>query len=797
MSAPTLNSIEGNNTVAPILSPVRKWGMLVVLSLALAIIILDTTILNVALSSIIQDLKTNIQNIQWVITGYSLTLAALTITGGRMGDIFGRKKMFLLGAILFAIGSFLASISTNVATLIVGESIIEGIGAALMMPATASLLVANFAGRERAIAFGIWGGIAGAAAALGPILGGYLATSYDWRWGFRINLFVVAALLISSFLIPESRDRKEKAEIDWLGVVLSATGMLSFAYGVIESTRYGWWTAKETFVAFGQRITLPWDLSVVPFFIIIGVAILTAFLLWESAHERRGHTPLVSPSIFKNRTFSSGVATTAIMALGQTGLIFALPIFLQSVRGLDAYHTGLALLPMSLALLIVAPLSAALSKKISAKFLIVLGLLVNVIAYVVLYGAMSVETTITDLIPGLTIFGIGMGLVMSQINNFTLSAVEVHQAGEASGINNTLRQIGSTLGSTIIGTILVGSLGANLLTGLTDSTNIPDPLKPQIAEALATQSSAIEFGGGAQLNGDLPNEVVTEIVAIGHQATTDSVKETLLYGGAFALAGFLVGLFFLPNKKKESRQPEPVAAPAALTPPPSPLPTYQLDTTMIADLITTDSALQAAGKPGLGTSVRALLDSATLGTLLVDHRLTWARRLWDNGLAAAAGFTDFVSYAKSVPAVPSHLLADDAEFPYLVFVERRLSVEKTCQVLGITIKNNPGVPGPVSLQQGGESYWTRLNHGQRYLGQPVNEVLKNAGVTGANISEGLALFMLSPKIVREQYLDLPASTYDGVENNTACLGTWHQTTQIRWRWADHADPRCGTVSKKV
>jgi len=231
----------------PPISPARKWTTLIVLSLALAIIIIDTTLLNVSLSSIIRDLHTDIQSIQWVISAYSLTLAALTITGGRLGDLFGRKRMFVLGAIIFAIGSFIASISQNVPQMIIGESIIEGIGAALMMPATSSLLIATFQGRERAIAFGIWGGIAAAAAALGPILGGYLATYYSWRWGFRINVVVALILFIGSFIIKDSRDLEEKPTIDWTGVLLSALGLVLFVFGIIESSQYGFWHATAPF----------------------------------------------------------------------------------------------------------------------------------------------------------------------------------------------------------------------------------------------------------------------------------------------------------------------------------------------------------------------------------------------------------------------------------------------------------------------------------------------------------------------------------------------------------------------
>src|SRR3954467_14546082 len=195
-------------------SGLRKWGTLLVLSLALAIIIIDTTLLNVSLETLIRELHTTLQSLQWVISAYSLTLAALTVTGGRLGDLFGRRRMFRLGAFLFAVGSFLASISHSIPMLILGESIIEGIGAAMMMPATASLLVAKYRGHDRALAFGVWGGIAAAAAVVGPILGGYLTTHYSWRWGFRINVFVVALLLLGSVIIGEEPPRRQR-KIDY------------------------------------------------------------------------------------------------------------------------------------------------------------------------------------------------------------------------------------------------------------------------------------------------------------------------------------------------------------------------------------------------------------------------------------------------------------------------------------------------------------------------------------------------------------------------------------------------------
>src|SRR5581483_1789000 len=398
------------------LSKARKIGIVIALSLALFIIVLDTTLLNVLLATIIREFKTDIQSIQWVITAYSLTLAALTITGGRFGDLFGRKKMFVLGAIIFAIGSFITSISTNIPTMIMGESIIEGIGAALMMPATASLLTSNFRGHERAVAFGVWGGIAGAASALGPVIGGFLATNYSWRWGFRINVFIAILLCIGSFIIPESRDREEKPSLDWVGVVLCGLGLLLFVFGVIESSTYGWWTSTDPFFLGNNAYQFPLGLSIVPFSIFFGLLIVVLFILWEINKEKLGETPLVSMKLFKNRQYASGILTSTVMSLSMSGIIFSIPVFLQSVRNYTALQTGESLLPLSLVLLVVAPVGAALSKKTSPKLLIQLGLFINIISMIVLHFSLNVDSTTWSLAPGLALFGMGMGLVFSQIN---------------------------------------------------------------------------------------------------------------------------------------------------------------------------------------------------------------------------------------------------------------------------------------------------------------------------------------------------------------------------------------------
>jgi len=539
---------------------IRKWIPLIVLSLALLIIILDTTILNVSLRTIIGDLGTTIQKIQWVITAYSLMLAALTVTGGRLGDIFGRKRMFVLGAIIFAIGSFITSISNSVGMMIVGEAIIEGIGAALMTPATSSLLVSNYSGRDRQIAFGIWGGIAAGGAALGPVIGGWLTTFYSWRWAFRINVFVAAILVGASFLLKESQDNQEKPQIDFMGIVLSVVSLFLIVFGFIEASTYGWIHAKATFMIGSLALNFPGNISVVVFSIFLGLIFMYLFVLWERRRERQYKTPLVSLAIFKNSQFTLGATIVAILSLGQAGLSFALPVFYQSVKGVDAFETGLLMLPMSIMLLISSPTSAYLSKFFTPKRIMQTGLILDVLGFITIALGIQTGSSVWALAPGLVLFGIGMGFLFSQASNMTMSAVSVQQSGEASGVNSTLRLLGSTLGSAVLGSILLSTLATNLVSGVQASAVIPEASKPAISQLVDSQTSNIEFGSGVQVSSSqsVSPEVTTAIKSISESATVKASHVTIYTGVFFMLIAFILS-FWLPNNKNVETQKSPAA----------------------------------------------------------------------------------------------------------------------------------------------------------------------------------------------------------------------------------------------
>ncbi|GAB4145805.1 MAG: MFS transporter [Patescibacteria group bacterium] len=531
----------------------KKWASLFILALGLAIVVIDGTVLNVSISSIVKDLNTDLQSIQWAITTYSLIIASLTIFGGRLGDFFGRRLAFVVGALIFAVGSLITAFSKDVNMLILGWSVVEGIGAALMVPASSSLLVSNFEGKERGQAFGIYGATAGIASAIGPILGGYLTSTYSWRWAFGINVFVVLALVAGSVIIKGYRETNKKVNLDIPGVVLSAVGLGSLTYGLIESSTYGWFSAKKPFEFNGANYDLA-GLSVTVYTVLIGIILLAALVWWELREERLGRSPLINMSIFKNRQFSAGIAVIAAVFAGFTGIItFGVVLYYQSVLGLGAFDSGIGLIPLSLALMVTAPISAKLANKFGVKPVIQVGLVLAVVASAVLYYSLKIGATRIDIAPALALFGVGFGLLVSQLTNAILSSVPVSQAGEASGINGTIREVGRTFGTAIIGAVFLSVFSSSIATNLSNDTKIPDQVKTSILAKVDAGETGLNSSPDNQNSVKLPAAVQTAITDEFHQSTVDASRQAIIYTGLFVLLA--LGLsFFLPkssNAKKD------------------------------------------------------------------------------------------------------------------------------------------------------------------------------------------------------------------------------------------------------
>ena len=432
----------------------RRWIALVILSTSLFIIVLDNTILNVAVPTIIRQFHTQVSSMQWVISGYSLVFASLLISFGRLGDIYGRRRLFFLGAGLFGVGSLVASLSQSVVQLFIGESLLEGIGAAMMLPATLAILSTTFTGRERGIAFAVWGSVAGGAGALGPWVGGILTTNYSWRWAFRVNVIIAPLAIIAGVVyVRESKDDRARG-LDPLGVLTVTVGLLALVFGIIEAARYGWWRpiGNQTFGSWNW----PFDgVSIVPISLAIAVLMLAAFTRLELVRTRSGKPVVFDFSDLSHRGFRYGLINTAVLAMGEFGAFFVLPLFLQSGRHLSAVRTGTWLLPAGVMAFIGGGIGGRLSRRFGPKYVITIGLTAEAIGIFLYVAAFSSSTTFLALLPGLMLHGIGIGFATSQLTNVVLSDIPPHKAGSASGAAGMVRQVGTALGIALIGAIFV------------------------------------------------------------------------------------------------------------------------------------------------------------------------------------------------------------------------------------------------------------------------------------------------------------------------------------------------------
>jgi EmrB/QacA subfamily drug resistance transporter len=413
-----------------------KWGVLAIISMAVFIMVIDTTIMNVSISALVVDLNTDVPTIQAIIAIYALTMASFMLIGGKLQDVLGRKKAFLIGVGIYGVGTFTASMSWNAGVLLIGWAILEGLGAILMMPATTTFLTSTYRGRDRAVAFGMWGGIGAAGAAFGPILGGYLTTFYSWRWAFRIELLVVVVILLMSYLLTESRPTLKWRDLDVIGTILSFAGLFAIVIGILLLRNYLYWQYISTFIG-------------------AGLLLMGVFFLWQKRRKTKGLVPLVDVGIFRNRRFVLGNTIGTLQNLTLAGFFFIIPVFFQQVTGITAFETGLYLLPISIAIFVFSIAGSRLAAYLTTKHLIMIGLLLGMAGSFMLRGIFGIDTTAADFIPGSVVFGIGIGIVLSQVTNLTLSAVPDEHATDAAGVLNTLRQLGTSLGTALIGVILI------------------------------------------------------------------------------------------------------------------------------------------------------------------------------------------------------------------------------------------------------------------------------------------------------------------------------------------------------
>lgn len=446
----------------------RRWIALIILSLSLTLIVIDSTIVNIAFPTIRATFGASYADAEWVNSIYSLVFGAALITWGKLGDQFGRRNIFIAGALTFVIASAGVGYANSIG-MVVAFRALQGMGGAMMSPSTLSIISSTFKGRERGIAFGIWGATAGIAAVLGPILGGWLIeygtgiTAEPWRLAFLINIPIgMIAIAGSFYAIREVLDKRIKHSIDWLGILLASLALGSFVFGAIEGQNYGWLEAKKVFTLGPISYpNLPADAAVaagtpsfIPFVFAFGAVMLVLFILREVRLERSGGEPLFEFGLLKYRSYRYGLLTVSIVALGEFGVILVLSIYYQLAKGLGAFETGLQLIPLSLAMLVTAPTAGLFSSRFGAKWVVTVGMALEAIALfwisrVILDPNASLQLPL--IVYGA---GLGLGLAIAQLANVVLSDIPANKAGAASGANNTLRQLGASLGIAIIGAVL-------------------------------------------------------------------------------------------------------------------------------------------------------------------------------------------------------------------------------------------------------------------------------------------------------------------------------------------------------
>ena len=528
----------------------RRWVTLAVVVVAALIVVLDNSVLTVAIPTILRDFHTTLPAVEWVITGYALTFASLLIIGGRLADVFGERRIFVIGAALFGGGSLLAALSWNVPSLIVGEAIIEGIGASMMLPTTLSIISTTFHGRERATAFGAWGATVGAGAALGPVVGGFLTTNYTWRWAFGINV-IVAPLAIVGALVFVRRDRPttHRVSIDVPGACLVATGLFLFVFALSQGARYGWFRPLGRFDIAGTTVWPDVGVSFIPVVMLVAIGVLCAFYKLERWKERHDRSPLFEFGQLRHRGFRYGLVTTSVLAMGQMGMFFVLPVFLQDAKHLTAETNGFWMLPFGVCIIIGSQLGGYLTRFLGVARVVQLGLVLEFIGLVTVAFVVDPSMSFVDLLVPYGLFGFGIGFASSQLTNVILSDIPPDKSGVASGANSTVRQVGAALGVAVIGSVFA-SLTVSKTLDAVRSSRLSSALRETAVHGVRAQGASFPVPRGAP---------AADAAALTHALSTgitEAVRPALLLAAGFVVVGAFLSLL-LPRTPPVAGEPEP------------------------------------------------------------------------------------------------------------------------------------------------------------------------------------------------------------------------------------------------
>ena len=541
--AQATNSVERPPTT-------RDWVGLAVLSVGLGMIVLDGTIVGVALPAIIADLELNLTDAQWVNSLYAVLLAALLLSTGRLADRWGRKLLFLIGLAVFVGGSLTAALSGTAAALIAARAI-QAVGAALIMPSTLSTVNAVFRGRYRAAAFGVWGAVISGAAAVGPLAGGVLTQWASWHWIFLVNIPLGAAIALAAVVtIPETRGDGLLPGADVDGALLSAIGFGALIFAIIEGPDLGWWSPQGELSIFGWSWPTDFPISVVPVAFTVALIALVLFVIWENHRKKVQRSALLDLELFSFSTFSWGNLTAAMVAVGEFTLIFVLPLYLINGLGLSVMHAGLLLAAMAGG----AFFSGAIARHIADKFgpagTVLLGLGIEVTGVLILVFIIQGDTQGWLIAIPLTIYGLGLGLASAQLTGTVLRDIPVANSGQASATQSTVRQIGSAFGTAVGGATMSVVLALTLPTTL-NNVGMAGPGTDQLAEATrqsaGTVITQLRDQGSVSPFGE-QTDVIVEALSDG---LADATRGALMVAVVFLLLG-LLGAFFLQRAARQA-----------------------------------------------------------------------------------------------------------------------------------------------------------------------------------------------------------------------------------------------------
>jgi len=445
----------------------RKWWTLASVSFALFMIMLDNTVVNVALPSIQRDLGIGVSELEWVVTGYALSFAVLMLTGGKLADMYGRRRIFLVGLAIFTVSSLFCGLA-GTAELLIAARVVQGVGAAFMMPATLSIITATFPPKERGAALGIWAGVSAMALAIGPLVGGLITENIGWNWIFYVNVPIgLLGLVAARLIIRESKDTSHEQRLDVPGLVTSGVALFALVYALIEGNSKGW--------------TSPLILGLFA----LAAASGTAFVLLE-LHQR---LPMFDVKLFRNPTFAGANVVALLVSLAMFGVFFFISLFMQNVLGYSAVRAGVAFLPMTLLIIVVAPLAGKMSDRLGSRWLMAGGMTLLGCSLLI-YAQLQPDSSYFSLLPAMLLGGVGMASTMTPMTAAALSSVPVDKAGVGSGMLNTFRQVGGSVGIALMGAILASGSKSALANGATQV----DAFMSGLHHALYT-SSVIAFCG--------------------------------------------------------------------------------------------------------------------------------------------------------------------------------------------------------------------------------------------------------------------------------------------------------------